>query len=71
MSLKENGLVQLDWGPSKDFKTSSSMRRIYPAGNITAQYAFPNPPKGFFLRFQPLEHPGEILIKSIRIYALP
>ncbi|HLA77233.1 MAG TPA: hypothetical protein VJU18_06620 [Vicinamibacteria bacterium] len=71
MARNREGLMQLFWDPSGDFNAAHSIRRFYPAGEIQAQFAFPAVADGTYVRFDPLEQPGEARISEILVYCLP
>lgn len=62
--------IRLFWSDSKDFSLNKSLKISFPPGEIAAQYAFPNNPRGNYIRLA-LYEPGTLIIKKITIYCLP
>ncbi|HJV92854.1 MAG TPA: hypothetical protein VJ572_05210 [Azonexus sp.] len=71
LSRSSAGWVQVFWSASAAFSESKSIRRYYPAGEIQAQFAFPNSPEGVHLRFDPLDRQGEGRVSRFIVYCLP
>lgn len=65
------GWLQFFWSQKQIFDSSRSLRRWYPSGQVTAQFAFPNLQGGAYLRLDPMEIPGSVQVKSITAYCLP
>ena len=70
MTKDRPGWLQLFWAPTKKFVKKNSIRRFYPAGEIKAQFAFPNFSRDLYLRFDPLYRQSQATIKKILIYCL-
>lgn len=71
MVRAKEGWLQLFFGDSQNFIEKNSIKRWYPSGQITAQFAFPNFSNGAYLRFDPLEDLGAIKINEVAVYCLP
>jgi hypothetical protein len=77
ISLHKNkkGWVQIFWTNSPaDFKEEKSQKRWYENGDIEAKFAFNHGvdyQNGFYLRVDPLDRIGEVMLKKVYIYCLP
>jgi len=70
LNRDEEGWLQLFWDEDGNFNEKASIPRWYPAGNITAQFAFPMPPGGVRLRFAPMKVAGHAMIGKIELHCL-
>ena len=70
MVRSKDGWMKLFWDSSKNFTEANSIRRFYPAGEVKAQFAFPNVRDGPYVRLDPLEDQDEAQIRKIVIYCL-
>lgn len=65
----EGGWVQLFWSESENFSEQQSLRRYYPVGDATVQFALPR--KNIkYLRFDPLEKRNQFYINTVHLYCL-
>lgn len=65
----EDGWVKLFWSESENFSEQQSLRRYYPAGDATVQFALPR--KNIkYLRFDPLEKRNQFYINTVHLYCL-
>jgi hypothetical protein len=67
----QDGWVQLFWAAGEAYSEAASLRRFYPAGAVTAQFAFRNGQHPLSVRVDPLEHPGRARIRKVKFYCLP
>lgn len=65
-----DGFVTLRWSESEGFPEQNSLKRWYPKGAITAQFAFQRGHQSRFLQITPMDSQGTSIINSIRIYCL-
>ena len=65
-----DGFVTLRWSDSKGFPAQNSLKRWYPNGTITTQFAFQRGHQSRFLQITPMDRQGTTLIHSIRAYCL-
>jgi hypothetical protein len=66
-----DGWAQLFWADDKGFREKHSLRRYYPAGESTMDFAFPNHSDGIKVRLDPSEVQGATEVRSIKVYCLP
>jgi hypothetical protein len=71
MIRSKEGWTQLFWDPLKNFTDQNSVKRFYPAGEIKAQFAFPNAHHAFNLRLDLLGQYNQVQLKQMMIYCLP
>lgn len=71
LNRNKEGWIQVFWDGNKQFLETKSLRRWYPSGEITAQFAFPNEKDGVFIRFDPIDSVGMSDIKAFKIFCLP
>lgn len=71
MNRNSGGWMQLFWRGDQQFTEENSITRWYPEGKISAQFAFPNISKGFYIRFDPLRVPGYADISKFSVFCLP
>lgn len=65
-----DGFVTLRWSESEGFPEQNSLKRWYPNGTITTQFAFQRGHQSRFLQITPMDRQGTTLIHSIRVYCL-
>ena len=65
-----DGFVTLRWSDSEGFPEQNSLKRWYPKGAITAQFAFQRGHQSRFLQITPIDSQGTSIINSLRIYCL-
>lgn len=65
-----DGFVTLRWSDSEGFPEQNSLKRWYPKGVITAQFAFQRGHQSRFLQITPIDSQGTSIINSLRIYCL-
>ena len=65
-----DGFVTLKWSDSEGFPEQNSLKRWYPKGVITAQFAFQRGHQSRFLQITPIDSQGTSIINSLRIYCL-
>lgn len=65
-----DGFVTLRWSDSEGFPEQNSLKRWYPKGAITAQFAFQRGHQSRFLQITPMDSQGTSIINSLRIYCL-
>ena len=65
-----DGFVTLRWSESEGFPEQNSLKRWYPKGAITAQFAFQRGHQSRFLQITPIDSQGTSIINSLRIYCL-
>ena len=65
-----DGFVTLRWSESEGFPEQNSLKRWYPNGTITTQFAFQRGHQSRFLQITPMDRQGTTLIYSIRAYCL-
>ena len=70
MTRHSEGWVQLFWSETGNFSEVDSIRRWYPAGSVKAQFAFPIPGGGAYIRFDPMEFVGAAKVQEIKVYCL-
>jgi len=64
------GWMQLFWGENTNFSETASLRRWYPAGKVRAQFAFPMPSGGAYLRYDPMETEGSATVEKVELRCL-
>jgi hypothetical protein len=65
----EDGVAQIFWSKNIQFNEEQSLRRYYPSGNTTMQFALPRGHVKNIL-FDPVENSGKFNINSIHLYCL-
>jgi hypothetical protein len=65
------GWMQVFWSADDVHGEGRSLRRWYPDGDVTAQFAFRRAPGPLHLRIDPAAAPGAATIRSLAIYCLP
>lgn len=63
--------MQLFWSSLGLFSEQQSVRRGYPAGEVKAQFAFPNQDKGVWIEVMLFDYLGKAEILAFYIYCLP
>lgn len=64
------GWAQLFWDAESAFSEKKSLRRFYPTGLVTMNFAFPNSNKGMKIRFDPADTIPAVDIKKIKVFCL-
>ena len=70
MERSNDGFTVLGWSDSEGFPEQNSLKRWYPKGAITAQFAFQRGHQSRFLQITPMDSQGTSIINSLRIYCL-
>ena len=65
------GWAELFWSKDTRFSGRKSLRRFYPAGDVVAQFAFPNTQRPTYLRLDPADGDLDALIHSVDVHCLP
>ncbi len=71
INRSSEGWMQVFFNNTPHFSEVKSLRRWYPSGLVTAQFAFPNESGGFYIRFALSELPGTDKVEKITLYCLP
>ena len=71
INRSSEGWMQVFFNNTPRFSEVKALRRWYPSGLVTAQFAFPNESGGFYIRLALSELPGKDKIEKITIYCLP
>jgi len=66
----QEGWMELFWDENGSFSERASIPRWYPAGELKAQFAFPMPPDGVYLRFDPMRVAGHATISKVALHCL-
>lgn len=70
LEREQAGWAQLFWDSALEFNEAASLRRYFPAGRVTMQFAFLNPADDLMIRFDPLELTGPVELLSLQIICL-
>ena len=70
MTREAEGWTRLAWSSSAEGPDTGSLRRWYPAGRVTAQYAFPMSAAPVVLRFVPTETAGAAALQRITVHCI-
>nr|WP_146219617.1 hypothetical protein [Pseudomonas sp. RW407] len=67
---EQDGFVQMFWGKDFAFDEQHSLRRYYPAGDTTIQFAYERRETDNTVRLDPSENQGKIVIRDIQLSCL-
>lgn len=67
LTRSSEGLVQLFWRSDKGFSEAASLKRYYPGGIVTAQFAFPVGDEPFWIRLDPFEGKGDFSFRNVAL----